>query len=96
MSLPAIDPEAAVSRAHQRAQQMRELFPQRSHVVPLGFEQLQQRAQMRRRERGAAEVVWVKAVDKVMHAATEVLRVRLADMQLMMQAISRRVLSVTG
>ena len=96
MSLPAIDPEAAVSRAHQRAQQMRELFAQRSYVVPLGFEQLQQRAQMRRRERRAAEVVWVKAVDKVMHAATEVLRVRLADVRLMVHAISRQFLPVNG
>jgi hypothetical protein len=96
MSLPAIDPEAAVSGAHERSQQMRKLFAQRSHVVPLGFEQLQQRAQMRRRERGAAEVVRVKAVDKVMHAATEVLRVRVADVRLMVQTISRRVLPVNG
>jgi len=92
LSLPAVDPEAAVSRAHQRSQKVRELFTQRSYVVPLGFEQLQQRAQMRRRERGPAEVVRVKAVDKVMHAATEVLRVKLADMRLMVQAISERVL----
>ena len=46
-----VDPEAAVARAHQRSQQMRELFAERHHVVPLGFEQFQQGAQMWRRER---------------------------------------------
>jgi hypothetical protein len=96
LSLPAIDPEAAVTRAHQRSQQMRELFAQRRHVVPLGFEQFEQCAQMRRRECGAAEVVGVKAVDKVMHAATEVLRVQLVAMRLTVQAISRRGLPVIG
>ncbi len=69
---------------------MRELFAHRRHVVPFGLEQFQQGAQMRRRERGAAAVVGLMAMDKVMHAPAEVLRVKLTDMRLIVQAISGR------
>ena len=90
MSLPAVDPEATVARAHQRAQQMRELFAHRRDVVALAFEQLQQRSQMRGRERRATAVVGLMAVNEIVHAPAEVLRVQLTDVRLMVQAMSGR------
>ena len=77
-------------RSHQRPQQVRELFAKLYDVVALGFEQLQQRAQMRCRERRTAAVVGLIAVDKLVHPATEVLRVQLAEIGLVVQVITPR------
>ena len=69
---------------HQRAQEVRELFAQFQHVMALGFEQLQQRAQVRRRELRNATVVRLVPMDELMHLTTEVIRVQLAEMRLTM------------
>jgi len=62
--------------AHQRAQQMRELFAQLHHVMALCLEELQQRAQMRCRKRGPTAVERPVAVHKLVHPATEIVRGR--------------------
>ena len=78
-----------MSCPHQHAQQLRELFAQLHDVVAFGFEQLQQRTQMRRRERRAAAVVRPIAVNKVVHPATEVVRMQWMEMRLMGQVVTR-------
>jgi hypothetical protein len=54
------------------AQQVRELFPERGHIVTVGLEQLQQGAQVGSGQRHFAAVVWRIAVHQIVHPASEV------------------------
>jgi len=69
---------------------MRELFAQLHHIMALCLEELQQRAQMRRRKRRPAAVEWPIAMHKLVHPATEIVRGRSVEMRLMMQFFTRR------
>src|SRR5438034_810057 len=71
--------------AHQRTQQMRELFAELHDIVTLCLEDLEQGAQMRRRKRRPTAVKWLIAVYKLMHATTEIVRERSVEMRLMVQ-----------
>jgi hypothetical protein len=60
----------------QRAQELRELLSEGSHIVTVGLEQLEQRAEMWRRQRQAAAVVGRIPVHELAHPATDVLLIQ--------------------
>jgi hypothetical protein len=76
--------------SHQRAQQMREFFAQLHDIVALCLEELEQRSQMRRRERRTAAMKRLITVHKLVHPATEIVRGRSVEKRLMMQIVTRR------
>jgi hypothetical protein len=55
---------------------MRELFAQLHDIVALCLEELEQRSQMRRRERRTAAMKRLISVHKFMYPATEIVRGR--------------------
>lgn len=56
----------------QGPQQLRELLSQGNHIVAVGLEQLEQRAQMRRRQRQVASVIGRIPVDELADPAADV------------------------
>jgi len=64
-----------MASSKDNAQQVCKLLPKSRHVVTIGFEQLQQGAQVRRGQRDVAAVVWRIAVHQIVYAASEVLLV---------------------
>jgi hypothetical protein len=87
-SPPALELDGAVPCAHQRAQQMREFFAQLHDIVALCLEELEQRSQMRRRERRTAAMKRLITVHKFVHPATEIVRRRSVEKRLMMQIVT--------
>ena len=74
----------------ESAQPLRELFAQLDDIVAFGFEQLQKRAQVRHRQRQVAAVKRPLAVHQLVYAATDVLRVSLAQLRMVMQVLTSR------
>ncbi len=67
-----------MASAHERAQKLGELFAKLDDVVAFGFQQLEQRAQMRSRKRRGPAVQRSAAVHEIMYAAAKVVGMSVA------------------
>jgi len=70
------EPDREMAGSKQRAQQLRELLSQGSHIVTVGLEQLEKRSEMWRGQRQVAAVVRRIPVHELVHPATDVLVVQ--------------------